>query len=109
MLLVNLPILNILHSQTLIPDHQQILGILLLGCLGEIERTGDDGLSIYDHNLVVGNAIDRINLCGNPELSRKSAEEYFSLLWLLSKRTSTFTPLLCAFKRALAMGADVKE
>jgi hypothetical protein len=42
-------------------------------------------------------------------LKKKVAEEYFSVLWLLSRITSTFTLLLGAFSRALAMGEDVKE
>ncbi len=45
---------------------------------------------------------------GIPTLTRKSASLYFSVLWLLSRMTSTFTPRLCASSNALAMGADVK-
>jgi hypothetical protein len=39
----------------------------------------------------------------------ESTEEYFSVLWLLSKMIWTLTPLLWAASRALAIGAEVKE
>jgi len=42
-------------------------------------------------------------------LARKVAEVYFSDLWLLSRMTSTDTPLFLASMSALAIGAEVKE
>ena len=43
-----------------------------------------------------------------PTFTRKSASLYFSVLWDLSRTTSTFTPRLCASSSALAMGVLVK-
>ena len=45
---------------------------------------------------------------GMPEWRRKSASEYFSVRWLLSRITATSTPRWWASARALAIGVDVK-
>ncbi len=46
---------------------------------------------------------------GMPLLNINVADEYFSVRWLRSNTTSTFTPRRNASTRALAMGAEVKE
>src|SRR5215475_14190404 len=47
-------------------------------------------------------------MVGTPWFARKSAEEYFSVRWLLSRMTWTWTPRLWASSSALAIGAEVK-
>jgi hypothetical protein len=43
-----------------------------------------------------------------PPLRTKVADEYFSVRWLLSSTTLTFTPRRWASTSALARGADAK-
>ena len=65
MLPMNLPILNILRGQILIPDHQQILGVLIFCPLGEIEGSTNHSLPIDDQNLIMGNVMSRVYLRGD--------------------------------------------
>ncbi len=96
--------------QMLIMDHKEILSIILLSSLGEIERPGNHCLPIYYHHFIVGYGVLSIYFDRYPlVIERKVADEYFCVLWLLSRMTSILTPLLLAFNRALAIGADVKE
>src|SRR6266511_1239195 len=46
---------------------------------------------------------------GMPELARKSAAEYLSVRFDLSRMASTRTPRFLASTRAFAIGADVNE
>ena len=46
LLCVNLPLLTVLGTQVLAPDDQQVLGVSLLGGLGEVKRAGDNSLSV---------------------------------------------------------------
>jgi hypothetical protein len=54
---MDLPILNILRSQVLIPEHQHILRILLFGCFGKFEASSDNRFSLYNHDLIMNDGI----------------------------------------------------
>jgi hypothetical protein len=109
-----LPVFYITISQFAVMDHEQVLCIVLLGCLCKIERSCNNNLSINDDNFIVGYGVlgayssdwESI-LVRMPELAIKSAAEYCFLLWLLSRITATLTPRLRAFRRAFPIGADV--
>ena len=64
---MDLPILNILRSQSLIPDHQQVLRILFLCRLGEIEAPGDHNLPINDQDFIMGDGVGGVNLYADIE------------------------------------------
>ena len=70
--LMLLPILYISFSQFLIPDHKQILSILLLSSLREIEGPGNHGLPINNHHLVVGYGVLSIYFHRYPLVIEKS-------------------------------------
>jgi hypothetical protein len=42
-------------------DDEQVLGILLLGCLGEVERPGDDRGAVNHHDLCMSDRVLIIN------------------------------------------------
>jgi len=90
-------------------DHKQILSIILFGSLREVERPCNHGLPINHHDLVVGYGVLGVYFDRNASVKEKGVDEYFCVLWLLSRMTSTLTPLLWAFNKAFAIGADVKE
>jgi hypothetical protein len=54
------PVLCIAFRQFLIPDHEQIFGIIFLSCLYEIERTRDHCIAVNDNDLIVGYGMLRI-------------------------------------------------
>ncbi len=56
-----LPVLCIVRRQGLVVDNEKILGVFFLGAAGEIERPGDHGRPINDHNFVVGNMVGRVD------------------------------------------------
>ena len=59
-----------------IADHQQVLGVALIGGFGEIERAGERGLAVDDHDFVVSDGVLGVDeKVAMPELWRKSAEE----------------------------------
>ncbi len=47
------PISRIDPCQGLVVDHQQVLGVVVLGRTGEVEGTRNDGLAVDQHHLVV--------------------------------------------------------
>jgi hypothetical protein len=51
MLPMGVPVLCVLCGKGLVADDQQILGILLLGRLGEVEASRDDELAIDDDDV----------------------------------------------------------
>ena len=55
----------------LVVQHQEILGVVLLGRRGEVERAGDDRLAINDHHLVVRDGMDRINAHRDPRMRQE--------------------------------------
>jgi len=63
--LMLLPILGISFSQFLISNHEQVLCIILLGSLGEIERSSNHGFPIYNHYLIVSYGVLSIYLHRN--------------------------------------------
>ena len=65
MLFMFIPVLHVYLPQILIPDDQKILRILLFSGLREIERPGDHRFPVNDHDLVVGNGVSVIYVCGN--------------------------------------------
>ena len=89
-----LPVFRISYSQILISNRKQVFGVLFLGRPGEIEAPGNNRFPIDDHDLIVGDAWAASILVGIPLFTGKFTEEYFSVKLLLSKMTSTLTPLL---------------
>ena len=66
-----LPIPRVSLSQLLIMDHQKILRIISFGGFGEIKASGNHGLPVDDHYLVMGNGVGSINFHGYPIISEK--------------------------------------
>ena len=58
-------------------DHKKVLGIVLLGGLGEIEGPRYHGLPVDDHYLVMGNGVGCINLCGDPRIYQEIGGRVF--------------------------------
>jgi hypothetical protein len=62
MLRMRLPVLRVLRGQSWIPNDQQVLGVLLLGRLGEVEASRDDDLAVDNHDLVMRDGVYRVDL-----------------------------------------------
>lgn len=61
MLLVELPVVSILFNQLRCSaDSQQVLGIVLLGRDGEVERAREQGAIVNDDDLVMGNMVNHV-------------------------------------------------
>ena len=108
MLKVSFPVGRVFRRQFGGADHQQVFGVVLLGGLREVEAAGDDRPPSITMILLWAMACLASIKIGMPACRTKSADEYFSPRWLLSRMTSTSTPRLWASTRALAMG-PVKE
>jgi hypothetical protein len=109
MLTMGFPVLPVLRGQGRITDDEQIFRVLLLGRLRKVKApmmTVSPSMTI---TLLWAIACSASIIVGTPWFARKSAEEYFSVRWLLSRMTWTWMPRLCASSRALAIGAEVKE
>jgi hypothetical protein len=89
-----LPGFRISYSEILISNRMQVFGVLFLGRPGEIEAPGNNRFPIDDHDLIVGDRMGSVYLVGIALFTRKFTEEYSSVKLLLSKMTSTLTPLL---------------
>ena len=94
MLQMFLPVFSVLGRERNILNDQKILGIILLRRLGEIEGAGQNFMPVNHHDLVVGDGMFGVNICRDSGMATKSADEYFSVRWLLSKMTWIFTPRL---------------
>jgi len=89
---MNLPVLDIFLGQSLIPNDDEILGVLILGRQGEIERPRYHDLPVDNHDLIVGYVMSRVYLHGDSCLGHKGPEVYWAVRLLLSRMISTFTP-----------------
>lgn len=58
---VRLPIVPVELGQHRISDDEQILGVLLLGCLSEVEAARVHDLPIDDHHLVVCDGVSAVD------------------------------------------------
>jgi len=47
----------IVGRQGLVPNHQQIFSIVLLGTAGEVEGAGEHRLPVNDHDLILGDFV----------------------------------------------------
>jgi hypothetical protein len=65
MLLMLLPVLGVFLAQCFILNDEEILGVLILGRQGEIERPRYHDLPVDDHDFVVGDVMDGVNLDGD--------------------------------------------
>jgi hypothetical protein len=54
---MGLPVRRVLVGQGLVADHDQVLGVGVLGLLREVETARDDRLAVDDHDLVVGDGV----------------------------------------------------
>jgi hypothetical protein len=108
MLRMDLPVLAILIRQCLVPDDQHILRVLFLGGLGEIERPGDDELLIYDHDLVVGDGMLRVNHGWHPLVGQEvSRGVFFAALALVENDLDSHATSV-RIEQRLGDGAEVK-
>ena len=106
---MNLPVGGVLVRNRLIPDYEQVLGVVVFSRFGEVETARDDHAAIDDHDFIMGDGVFRIDQGRNAGITDEIGGKYFSVRWLLSKITWIFTPRLWASTRALAMGTLVKE
>ena len=86
---MGLPILRILRRQRPVLDDQYVLRVLLLRRLAKLTlpvRTASPSTTM---TLLGEMAWLTSMFVGTPWLARKSAEEYFSVRWLLSRITCT--------------------
>ena len=65
------PVGRVLCGQFLAPQDQKILSILFFGGSREIERPGQDGLGVNDHDLVVGDRMPPINEGGDAGMAQE--------------------------------------
>ena len=96
------------HQRSISLYHQQVLGVLLLGGLGEIERPGDQRLRVDDHDLVVGDGMLVVDVGRNTSV-RDEVSGCVLLRWLLTRSTTTFTTRFLASISAFAIGLLVNE
>ena len=104
-----IPVIYIQFCQVLLLDDQQILSVLFLGSFGEVKATRDNCFFIDDHDLVMRNGMFTVNVCWDTGVRYKSGGGISFSFLALVRIASTFTPLLKASVRALAIGAEVKE
>ena len=86
MLPMNFPILNILRSQVLILNNQQILSVSVLRRFGEIEASSDRDLAVNYNDLVMSNVMSQIYLGGNSCFGHKRPRGMRSTTLLGSSR-----------------------
>ena len=53
-------------------DQENVLGIPLLGALGEVETAGDDSLAVDHHDLVVRDLVNGIDVCRHSIIGEES-------------------------------------
>lgn len=68
---MNLPVLDVPLGQGLIPNHQQVFGVLFLSRSGEIEGPGNNGFPIDNHDLVVGDSVGSVNQGWDSRMSQE--------------------------------------
>jgi hypothetical protein len=108
MLGVRLPVLYVLRRQCLIPDDQQVLGVLLLGGLGEVETSRDDEFTVDDDHLVMRNRMLGVDHRQHALVREEVSGGILLRALALIRMTCTRTPRLWALSSAFAIGAEVK-
>lgn len=64
-ILLLVPIPPIPHGERCVVEDEEVLGVLMLCAIGEIKRSGNNGLPINNHDFVVGNFVFPIDIDGN--------------------------------------------
>src|SRR5581483_7332124 len=77
MFLVTMPIIRVLACQRFVVNDNQILRVLLLGCLCKIKRAGEDRLTTNDHHLVMSDGVLRVNIGWNAGMGDKISGSIF--------------------------------
>ena len=72
-----LPILDINLRQSSISNNQHILSILLFSRFGEIEAPRDHDLPVADHDLVVGDGVPGVYVCGDAGIRQEGRRRVF--------------------------------
>jgi hypothetical protein len=95
MTLVKLPVLNVLIGKLLAVNDQQVLSVPLLSRFCEVERPCDNGFSVDDHDLVVGDCMDSINLGRYTSLDKTLSDRVFlRFLALIQKNLNSGSPFM---------------
>jgi hypothetical protein len=106
---MRLPILRVPAGQRRAPDHEEVsafwVSATLVKLKDPVRTTAPSMIMILLWAMACLSSI-RV---GMPACATKSAEDYFSVRWLLSRMISTRTPRRGASTKALAIGAEVKE
>lgn len=71
MVSVVLPVVKIRFDEVRRADDEEVLRVLLLGCLGEVERAGDDDRPVDKDDLVVGNGMLGIDVSRDAGIHQK--------------------------------------
>ena len=108
MLGVCVPALGVLRGQGLVLDEQHMLGILLLGCLGEVEAPRPDGVPVDDHHLVMRNGVAGIDLRRHPLVGQEIRRRVCVPAAALIQDNLHAHARFWASTKAFAMGAEVK-
>lgn len=85
-------------------DNQEVFGVLLLGCLRKIERTGDDPGGVYDHDLVVGYGVLAVDVGGNAHVGKERGGGIFRRALALVENGGHFYTALMGFDKGLRDG-----
>lgn len=65
------PVVKVLLGELLRADDQQVLGVFLLGCFGEVEGAGDHDRPVDEDNFVMGDGMLRVDVSGNAGVGEK--------------------------------------
>lgn len=106
---MKLPILNVSRRKFFVTDDEEILGVTLLSCLGKVERARNHDFIVDDHHLVVGNGMSGVDFRRNAGVDEEVGGRIFLRFLALVQQHLNFDSLRCAFARASAFGAQVKE
>src|SRR5215467_11201772 len=68
---VGAPVFRVAGGQGVIPDDEEILGILPLRGRGEVEGSRDDRLAVDDHDLVVGDGVPAVDQGGDARMGEE--------------------------------------
>jgi len=59
---MSLPILDVALCKFFRPEHEKVLGVLLLRCLRKVEAAGDYHCFVNDHHFVVRDRVGRVDV-----------------------------------------------
>ncbi len=88
---MGLPVRRVLRRQVRRADHQQILGVVLLGVLGKVEAAGDDRRPVDDHDLVVRDGVLGVDPHGDADVHQEVG--FAVLLCPLALIEDAFSPM----------------